>query len=377
MIGGNKNMFEDLFPNEQSKQPSESHEFVPPVEESQNPSVSSYYNNTQKPANLFAHQEQMWDVLDEFEQKAWSATNTGIKTGWQDFDRAFDGGLQPGWIIVGGSSNAGKTSFLSLLGWNITQHNQDVYVMDFSLDDPMQEKIPRVVAAANKVLINSVKTPNNFTQYPDMLKRRRHGIDLLRNSVEQYRVYDANHGSDIDDIETTIKNMIINLEEEAIATGKDRKKVVVMIDNFHDLTTTAQEAMGSDKMKYDYLAQRVKDMSTRYELTIITTGEFKKLNGFRRASVEDLRESIKIVYEASAILICHNEVGIKGESASVYFERQGLPNKQPVFELSFGKNKMSGFKGRLFYEFYPEIAYFEPADKQSTQKYRNLIYSNE
>src|SRR6185312_15425623 len=110
---------------------------------------------------------------------------------------------------------------------------------------------------------------------------------------------------------------------------------------------------------------------------VITTGEFKKLNGFRRPALDDLRESVKIKYEAKAILLCHNEVGIKGEAASIYFERKGKAKKQPIFEVKFGKNKMGGFKGRLFYEFYPEIAYFEEADQVSTKKYNNLVYSND
>lgn len=363
-------MFEDLFPEEQQSVA------TPPVS-SKEPVPTTHYHSMPKPSNLFQHQEEMWDVIDSFEQRAWSTQNTGIPTGWQDFDKAFDGGLKTGWIIIAGDSNMGKTAFLSLMAWRVVQNNPDVYVLDFSLDDPLQDKIPRVVAAANKVLINAVRTPNNYTQYPEMLKRRQQGIELLRQSVDRYRCYDATHSTDIDDIEHTIQNTIVNLEEEAVVTGKPRRKLVVFIDNFHDLTTTAPEAMGSDKMKYDYLAQRVSDMATKYDIPIITTAEFKKLNGYRRPSLDDIRESVKIKYEAKAILLCYNEVSLKGESASIYYELQGKSQKQPVFEVKFGKNKMSSFKGRLFFEFYPDIAYFEPADKASTKRYNNLIYSND
>lgn len=330
-----------------------------------------------KPEVIADHEGEMWDVINAFEDRAWNARNVGISTGWPDFDKAFDGGLKTGWIIVGGASNIGKTSFLSYMAWNVAMSNPDVYVMDFSLDDPMHDKIPRVVAAANKVIINAVSTPNKYTQYPEMIKRRNQGIDLLRQSIDRYRCYDANHSTDIDVIEETIKKQLVNLEQVANETGTERKRLVVLIDNFHDLTTTAKEALGSDKMKYDHLAQRVSDMATRYDIPIITTGEFKKLNGFRRPSTDDLRESVKIIYEAKAILLCHNEVGVKGESASVYYECQGKAEKQPVFEVKFGKNKMGSFKGRLFFEFYPELAFFEPSDKGSAKRYNNLIYSND
>lgn len=329
-----------------------------------------------KPKNLLPHEEQMWDTIDAFEDRAWSNVATGIPTGFKGIDKALDGGWQTGWILVGGDSNIGKTSFLSQLAWKTAEVNQDVYVLDFSLDDPMHDKIPRVVASANKVLINAVKNPNGYAHLPKMLQRREDGLKQLRDAINRYRCLDANHSTDVDKIEDTIKETLVNLELEAQTTGV-KKRLVVFIDNFHDLSTTAREAVGSDKQKYDYLAQKVSDLATKYDICIVTTGEFKKLNGYRRPGLDDLRESVKIKYEAKAILLCYNEVGLKGEASSIYYEVQGDATKKPVFEVKFGKNKMGSFKGRVFFEFYPELAYFEEADTQSTKRYNNLIYANE
>lgn len=330
-----------------------------------------------KPKRMPNYQSEFWDVIDAFEDRAWSSTASGIPTGYKALDKALDGGWQTGWILVGGDSNIGKTSFLSQLAWSAATINNDVYVLDFSLDDPMHDKIPRVVASANKVLINAVKNPNGYAHLPKMLKRREDGLNQLRGAIDRYRALDANHSTDVDKIEDTIKATIVELEAEAQANGTKPKRLIVFIDNFHDLSTSAREAVGSDKMKYDYLAQKVSDLATKYDICIVTTGEFKKLNGFRRPGLDDLRESVKIKYEAKAVLLCYNEVGLKGESASIYYEVQGETAKKPVFEVRFGKNKMGSFKGRLFFEFYPELAYFEEADAQSAKRYNNLIFANE
>lgn len=373
-------MFDNLFEGEQNQQSQQEQKEQTPVATIEPPdgqdAESLYKAELAKPNNLLNHQAEMWDVINQFENRAWDASNTGIPTGWADFDNAFDGGMKTGWILIGGDSNIGKTSFLSTLAWSISQNNNDVYVMDFSLDDPMHDKIPRVVAAANKVIINAVATPQNYTQYPDMLKRRNAGMQMLYSATDRYRCYDANFSTDIDQIEEEVRKKLVDLEEEAAINGTKRKRVVVLIDNFHDLTTTASEATGSDKMKYDYLAQRVSDMATKFDIPVVTTGEFKKLNGFRRPGLDDLRESVKIKYEAKAILLVYNEVGIKGEGASIYFDRTGKPEKQPIFEVKFGKNKQGGFKGRIFFEFYPEIAYFEPVTPNDAKRFNNLIYSN-
>src|SRR5205085_4116303 len=168
-----------------------------------------------KPTNLFQHQSEMWDQIDAFEDRAWNGRHGGIRTGWQVIDDAFEGGLKTGWIMVGGTSNIGKTSFLSTMAWNVAHVNNDVYVLDFSLDDPMHDKIPRVVAAANKVIINAVGSPHNYTQYPEMIKRRNAGLQMLYNAVNRYKCFDANHSTDIDVIEDTIKKTLVLLQEEA------------------------------------------------------------------------------------------------------------------------------------------------------------------
>lgn len=327
--------------------------------------------NTSRPT--FEHEKEMLDVIEQFEKRAWSNQSSGIPTGWEQLDAAFDGGLKTGWIIIAGDSNIGKSGFISNMAWNIAMNNRDkVYVADFSLDDPMPDKLARVVAAGNRIILNAVKNPLDYQGFPEMLKRREMGIQKLRDAVDCYRAYDANFSVNFETIYRELKRLKVLLEE----AGEGRR-LIAFIDNFHDLETDAPHARGGDKEKFDYLSKRISDMVTELDIPLVTTAEFKKLNGFRRPSVDDIRETVKIKYEAKAILLCYNEVSLKGEGAAVYYEINGNPNKQPIFEVKFGKNKFSSFKGRLFYEFYPDLAYFEEVDPQNTKRYNALIYSNE
>lgn len=86
-------------------------------------------------------------------------------------------------------------------------------------------------------------------------------------------------------------------------------------------------------------------------------------------------KGVKIKYEAKAIILVYNEVHYKGEASEIFFHREGYQMKQPVLELHFAKNKISSFKGRLFYEFYPELSRLEEPDADSIRRYAGLVYS--
>lgn len=317
-----------------------------------------------------SYEIDMWNTIDEFENKAWSQKNKGLTTGWKTIDDAFDGGVHPGFIIIGGESNIGKTAFLSQLAWQISVNNGDkVFVMDFSLDDAMADKLSRIAASAGKVIINAVKTPLNYSQYPLMLVRRKNALINIRKNIANYRAYDATFSTYIEDIEAEIENKLIYFKSNNID-----KQLVVCIDNFHDLNTKNKPNM-SDKEKYDFMAQWCADIAIKYDIVMICTGEFKKLNGVRRPVPDDLRESVKIKYEAKAILLVYNEVHYKGENSNIYFMKNNNPFKQPIFEVHFAKNKFNTFKGRVFFEFYPEMARMEECDQATQKNFTNQLYS--
>ena len=143
------------------------------------------FNYPAKPTEEY--QLAMWETLDKFEQEAWSPSNVGIKTGYDCIDKAFGGGLYSGVVMIAGDSNLGKTALISNIALNVIQNNNDVYVMDFSLDDAMPDKLARMAACSGKIVINSVKTPLKYQNYPFMLMRRKKALIELRNMTDRYR----------------------------------------------------------------------------------------------------------------------------------------------------------------------------------------------
>lgn len=329
-------------------------------------SRSILFNFPPKPTEEY--QLAMWETLDKFEQEAWSPSNIGIKTGYNCIDNAFGGGLYAGVVMIAGDSNLGKTALISNLALNVIQNNDDVYVMDFSLDDAMPDKLARMVACSGKIVINSVKTPLKYKNYPIMIMRRKKALIDLRGMTDKYRAYDSSFSTFVEDIHQEIVNKLIYFDEHKI-----NKKLVVFIDNFHDMDIRDQPNL-SAKDKFDTLAQWCQDFSTKYNITLVCSAELKKLNGTRRPQLDDMRESVKIKYAAKAVLLVYNEVHYKGEAANIYYSVNNNPYKQPIFEVHFAKNKFGTYKGRNFFEFYPDMAYLKECDLQAQKTYTSIVY---
>jgi replicative DNA helicase len=320
------------------------------------------------------------DLIDQFETRVWDPdASRGLATGSQILDQGLEG-LQPGWHVMAADSNVGKSAFLTWLETNLIRKNKDSYVLSLSLDDPEQEKFARIAATWGRVPINCIRRPTNYSENAGMLQRRGAAIEAVRGVSDRYTVLGSNFqtpkgpASDIDAIEWIIQQALTNLEEEALQSGK-RKKLVVIVDNFHDTTTASRKVR--DEGKFEYFASRYADLAIKYNIALVSTAELRKINGYKRPMVDDIRDSAKIKYEAKSIWMCFNEVSLRGESANIYYELDGNPTRQPVYELQVAKNKYGSYKGRIFYLFHPHMAWFQEADPAAQKAFITRLNSGD
>lgn len=309
----------------------------------------------------------MRNRLDKFENDSWTYETNILDSGFDNINRVLEGGIKPGFYIIAADSNVGKSILQQQLGRQIAERNENAMVLDFSLDDAVDDRLSRGIASYSKVIINSVKNPNKYSQYPNMLLRRLHGLTFFRNIVDRYIVFDSEDGTDIEFIEEKIIKAKINADMKNID-----KRIVVLIDGFHDLTIKAHPNY-QDNQKYEYLATAIANLAKQYNIPIICTAEIKKVNGAFRPMPDHIREASKIKYQAKCIIMCYSDVHYKGEGAEIFFNRSDKEEKQPVLEAHFAKNKLSSFKGRLFFESYPELARVEEASLESSKNYLSLI----
>lgn len=319
---------------------------------------------------------KMLQTIEDVDTYSWQRGEIGgLDWGFSMFNKAFEG-LNTGVHLFAGQSNVGKSALMIQMGWQIAQANQfpterqprKAFVLYFSLDDSNNELLPRIVAIDQKIPINAVRFPKKYIDNKFYMERRAIGFENLKNSVMHINMMDVNEGSDIEHIEATAEKYALEL-----AKIDENYQIVLMIDNFHDITVRDVHFGSDGSGKYDYIADQLSRIATKFDCPILCTAEFRKLNGNRRPKLDDIRESVKIVYEAKAIVLCYNEVGLRGQQSQIFWNKADTADKQPVFEAHIGKNKFGSFKGRAFFEFMPEMSYFKEVVEAGALRYSQMI----
>ena len=327
-------------------------------------------NSNIKPDELNDIEKEMYYTILNSDKVAWER-GEGFSTGFKLLDDKFMG-IQSGLVFVGAQSNVGKSSFLLYVA-NQSSIAGDVYSLYFSFDDGSKDLLPRIVASEKNIPINAIRLPERYLDYPTILEKRKDGIRDLYSSLDRFKIIDQDKGKSIELVEKEVEKHLNYLEE----IGSDRK-LFVQIDNFHDLTSE-DKTYYSEKEKYSDIADRLRNLSEKFNIPIWCTAELRKGSSGHtnvRPVKEDIKEAGKIVYRATACLMLYNEVGLEQQNAAVFYRSQDRPGKNPIVEVHFDKNKQSSYKGRLYYKFVPEYALFVEATEGEVEYYNNLIYQN-
>lgn len=323
--------------------------------------------------------QETLDQIESVDEYSWSRGSMGLDYGVEWMNEAFRG-LNPGLHLFAGSANVGKSSILMQLKWNIVHANQYQtedhprvpYCIYFSLDDTANDLLPRIIALDQKITINQALFPKALKE-PSIIEKREKGIQALKDNVKYFTMKDSNAGVTIEYIYETTKRYVETLE----ASFPDTYQVVVFIDNFHDVQV-ADERFFEDNARFDHVADRLTGVANEFNVPILCSSEFRKINVHKRPQIDDIKSTGKIAYEAKTVMLLYNEYGTKNESADIYWELADANNpeiirKMPIVEFNVAKNKMGQYKGVQFMEFIPEMAHMSEVPKEDRDYYMQKL----
>ena len=231
-------------------------------------------------------------------------------------------GIQPGFYIIGGETDIGKTAFATNLFLDLLDSNSKTKGIYFSLDDNKDVITGRLVSILTRFEINEVK-------------RKQESVAKGKKIVEVYeklKDYARNGRLDIKDLSEI--NHINNLETEIRKRAGDN--LFVAIDGLYNLEIG--KSYSGIREENIERAQKVKSLVDIYRLPIICTGELRKRTPSqsqkKTPTRDDLMETGKFAYNATVIWLLYPENIEQFEETP-----------EPMLRLKFEKNKLSSFTG--------------------------------
>ena len=316
-----------------------------------------------KKKKLFANR------LEIMEERFLNDEVGGYRSGFSIYDTNMEN-IQNGLHLVGGISNIGKTAWMTHLAIRLAQLNPDLFVLYASIDDDLISTVPRLVANLGSVPINQVKNPKKFIhdnptysqdQKNTQWARRQLGNKKLLNLAQNnLAVIDINDVSKMNEIEREV-----NTYQEI--TGKP---VCLFLDNFHKVR---MDGIKETRERFTHASEELKRITSQNGMITFATVELRKLGHDGRPCVEDIKESVDIGYDAQTIHLLHQDLHSKNGVTELKFMDGRLPGKDlPILEVAIAKNKISGYKGRIYYKFFTDFMYFEECDHYEQNKYKGI-----
>jgi len=273
------------------------------------------------------------------------------------------------WMVIGGKPNSGKTSFMCKLMWDIAtkEKDNDACVIYHTIDDTFEQVLPKFICLGKgntRLELNHVMNPNYAARdsidslvHEDRNEGYNNIVDLAKRG--RLLIKDANDGISI----SYADNLIRRMKEKY----PDRN-IVYVLDNFHKLSDF-QNIRGDERTRFKELSKVMKGLATKHHICVITTVEYRKTQDNKKAGNQDISETIQIEYDANLIAHVHNELHEKGAAATmVHRDNQG--DRLPVIEVQVGKNKITSFKDRMYFQFFPASSYFIGATAEMVNNWR-------
>lgn len=324
--------------------------------------------------------QNMCNDIDNFDKEAWSNKTGWVSPNFPSFTNGLEG-WSPGFYAWCGPSNHGKTAMLLNVMEDLCAYKDNkLFGIYYSLDDTRNRVIPRIIAMRENVPINVIAKPARYQNmvdegHPDaanisqLLTKRREGLEKLKQDSDKLVIFESEEIETIDEIYEKTEQVY-----HYIKSIDPEMNIVVGIDSLKDIVIEGSSKMTANE-RIDIVSKKVKDLSKKFNCITFASMHLRKLNGMRRPTLDDIKDSNILVYESDICFLVYNDVSNNKQSAKIYYkDSEESVEKKPIIEIDWAKNKISSYKGITFCNFAPEYNKCIEADESAVQRYNAILY---
>ncbi len=315
----------------------------------------------------------------------------GLYTGFPIFDDKMRGIPKfDKFISVPGKPNAGKSTWFDNLAWRIAENkdNKDVLVFFHSADDSLYERHSRILGSRFNIPSEMFESPGFYLGDAEACKQR--GCENFEEVLGQARqwlkgLFEAERLIVADISEVSPSFPALGKYVSDIRKRFPDKHIVVLEDNFHLLEMPGYTP---GEAKIAASSHFIKQLCTREQVTVIATMEITKsdLTSGKRPLFTNLKGSGAIPYDINCNLSVHNDMADLMDEAKIWWDdtehqtevqTDGIPalenTRMPILEVISDKNKISGYKGTIFFKMWPMSGRLEECSSSEQSSYRGKV----
>lgn len=284
----------------------------------------------------------------------------GLDTGF-DYLNGVLNGIENEMYLIGGASSMGKTTFITQLAYQILKANPDVGLVFFSLDQSKKDVLTKFLAEASSVPVKYLKCPYPKNEANE--QKKKDGIQQLSSLTKRMRIIDESHGEvSIKDFKNIVRKFKIEFVNKPILVAVDTVMGIRSYQKYND--------RGSE---LDDILAELKALVRTENIAIIGTFNLDSKSEVSRPTRESVARIPAFFYQPYVTMTLYADAVINYETPFLEWEWGTTDVMVPIVELDILKNKMNGFKGKVFYRFFDSVAAFRECVEEENENFRAML----
>lgn len=261
------------------------------------------------------------------------------------------GDLAKGLAIIGGLPNQGKSTILTNMQSGSLRLNDDVMVLDFTLDDDFDKRFQQHVACLSGLTYQQITTKSNLTDA--QVKAKDDAIDQIATWFKEDRirfyepiqqVYNG-QGKLIDVNYRSLPNILTAISA-ARATYPERK-IVVTIDAWNNIQLQAPSGNATEIATVNEQLGKFKAKIESLGVVVLVSAHLRKGTAGGEPSIEDLKGTSDLAYNNLWTGIVINAFKSGDDNPPMWEDENG--RELPVIRIMVPKSKVSAWTYPLIY----------------------------
>jgi len=347
----------------------------------------------------FSVQRMVKEADQIFERMEKNNTKVELITGYAMLDEKMRGiPRREKFISVPGKPGTGKSTLFDNLAFRLPENNPDVIVMYHTVDDSKYERGCRLMSAKWNVPSCLFEAAGYWLAHPEEAQEKYHVErfnELYRDAVNWFRELVKSGQLFLGDSATLLPSLpALQGWVRKIRKQYPEHSLVLMADNFsqYDLPGFSDHGESWVAGKSHF----IKRMTVSDQLTAMFTMEVTKsdLAVGKRPTMASLKGSSAMPFDVNANFATYNDLSDRMDAATMYWEDREdpedleevynpgggvdhVPAHKFIFEVTIDKNKVSGWRRKIFFRLWPEsgkLEECEPAEQLRMQcGLRNMV----